>query len=127
MRDELIDKITAIRDHNGQPLATRVFKPQSVYRVSNNIPPDLIVIWGDLYWRGVGSLGLNTLHTFENDTGPDDANHAQMGMYIYYDPKRNLGGGELSGARLIDIAPTVLNEFEMRAPDEMIGKVISKS
>ncbi|HEY6043060.1 MAG TPA: alkaline phosphatase family protein [Anaerolineae bacterium] len=127
VRDELIEKISAIRDHNNKPLATRVFKPQSVYRVANNIPPDLIVIWGDLYWRGVGSLGLNTLHTFENDTGPDDANHAQMGMYIYYDPKQNLGGRELKGARLTDIAPTVLNEFEMPAPNEMIGKVITAS
>jgi len=90
--DELIEKISNIPDQNGKPIGTKVYKPQSIYRVSNAIPPDLIVIFGKLYWRSVGSLGLNTIHTFENDTGPDDANHAQYGMYIYYDPKRNLGG-----------------------------------
>lgn len=124
VRDELIAKIEAIPDHNGRPMKTRAYKPQDIYRHVNNVAPDLIVIWGDLYWRGVGSLGLGALHTFENDTGPDDANHAQYGMYIYYDPKRNLGGRQLTNARLVDIAPTVLNEFHLPIPPQMIGKVI---
>ena len=124
VRDELIAKISAIPDDKGKPIATRVYKPQQIYRATKNIPPDLIVILGDLYWRAVGSLGLNALHTFENDTGPDDANHAQMGMFIYFDPKRNLGGRELKGLQLYDIAPTVLTEFGMAVPVEMIGKTI---
>ena len=124
VRDELIAKLSAICDDQGRPLATRVLKPQQVYRATKNVAPDLIVIWGDLYWRGVGSLGLNTLHTFENDTGPDDANHAQMGMFIYSDPKRNLGGRELKGLQLYDIAPTLLNEFGLSVPADMIGKIV---
>ena len=124
VRDELTAKISAIPDDKGKPIATRVYKPQQIYRATKNIPPDLIVILGDLYWRAVGSLGLNALHTFENDTGPDDANHAQMGMFIYFDPKRNLGGRELKGLQLYDIAPTVLTEFGMDVPVEMIGKTI---
>jgi ATP sulfurylase len=124
VRDELIAKISAIPDDKGKPIATRVYKPQQIYRATRNIPPDLIVIFGDLYWRAVGALGLNALHTFENDMGPDDANHAQMGMFIYFDPKRNLGGRELKGLQLYDIAPTVLTEFGMDVPVEMIGKTI---
>ncbi len=124
VRDELIAKISAIPDDKGNPIATRVYKPQDIYRATKNIPPDLIVIFGDLYWRAVGSLGLNALYTFENDTGPDDANHAQYGMFIYYDPKRNLGGREIQGAQLYDIAPTVLDEFGMTVPSDMIGKTI---
>lgn len=124
LRDELIERISSIPDHNGKAIGTRVYKPQSIYRASTGIPPDLIVIFGDLYWRSVGSLGLNTLHTFENDTGPDDANHAQYGMFIYYDPKRDLGGRELPDLKLVDVAPTVLNEFGQPIPGDMIGKVI---
>ena len=124
MRDELIEKITAIPDDKGNAIGTRVYKPQDIYRRSAQIPPDLIVILGDLYWRSVGSLGLKTIHTFENDTGPDDANHAQQGMYIYFDPKRNLGGRELQGTQLIDVGPTILNEFGMNVPADMIGRVI---
>ena len=126
VRDELIAKIEMIPDDQGKPMATRAYKPQQIYRATKNIPPDLIVIFGDLSWRAVGSLGLSTLHTFENDTGPDDANHAQMGMFIYKDPKRNLGGRELKGLRLYDIAPTVLHEFGMTVPNDMLGKIIDR-
>jgi ATP sulfurylase len=125
VRDELIEKISAIPDQNGKPMGTKVYKPQSAYRCSNGIPPDLIVIFGDLYWRSVGSLGLNTIHTVENDTGPDDANHAQHGMFIYFDPKRDLGGRELADLKLVDVGPTVLNEFGQPIPGDMIGKVIT--
>ena len=78
-------------------MKTRAYKPQDIYIKANRVAPDLIVIWGNLYWRGVGSLGSGEIYTFENDTGPDDANHAHMGMYIYFDPKRHLGGRELKG------------------------------
>ncbi len=125
VRDELIDRLSHIPDAQGRALATRALKPQDIYRSVKNIPPDLIVLFGDLYWRAVGSLGLNTLYTFENDTGPDDANHAQMGMFIYYDPKRQLGGRELQGVRLYDIAPTVLAAMGQPVPAEMIGRVIA--
>jgi ATP sulfurylase len=125
VRDELVEKISAIPDPNGKPIGTKVYKPQSIYRAANAIPPDLIVVFGNLYWRSVGSLGLNSIQTFENDTGPDDANHAQYGLYIYFDPKRNLGGCELHDARLVDVAPTVLNEFGHAIPDDMIGKIIN--
>ena len=124
VRDQLVAKLSAIPDHLGKPMATRVHKPQEIHRATKNVAPDLIIIFGDLYWRAVGSIGLNTLHTFQNDTGPDDANHAQCGMFIYYDPMRNLGGRELKGLRLIDVAPTVLREFGQPVPADMIGKAI---
>jgi len=126
VRDELIAKIAAIPDDRGKPLATRVYKPQEIYRATKNVPPDLIVLFGDLYWRAVGSIGLNALYTFENDTGPDDANHAPMGMFIYHNPRRNLGGRELVGLHLYDLAPTILHEFGMEVPGDMIGKIIDE-
>ncbi len=124
-RDELIAGLSGICDHKGRPLATRVLKPQQIYRATRNVPPDLIVIWDDLNWRGVGSLGMNTLYTFENDTGPDDANHAQMGMFIYCDPRRNLGGQKRDGVCLYDIAPTILNEMGQPVPPDMIGTAMA--
>jgi ATP sulfurylase len=125
VRDELIEKITALTDHRGQVIpGTQVIKPEEVYREVNNIPPDLIIYFGDLRWRSVGSLGLNTIHTFENDTGPDDANHAQMGIYVFYDPRQNLGGRVLQGLHLEDVAPTILDLMGLPVPREMEGKVI---
>ena len=82
LRDELIRKLEALGDENGKPIGTRVYRPEKLYHRCNGVWPDLVVIFGDLYWRSIGSIGYNTVHVFENDTGPDDANHAQDAMFL---------------------------------------------
>ena len=124
VRNELAEKIKGIRGPSGEDIGTRVYKPQEIYRYVRGIAPDLIVYWGDLSWRSVGSLGHEEVWTFENDTGPDDANHAQQGIFVYYDPKRNLKGRELSGLEIMDFAPTVLHHFDLPIPPDMQGRVI---
>ena len=37
-------------------------------------------------------MGHGSIYTFSNDTGPDDANHAEHGMFIVYDPKQHEQG-----------------------------------
>ena len=68
---------------------------------------DLIAIFGDLHGRAVGTLGWNTIHTFENDTGPDEANHAHDGFFIWVTP----GVAPDAAATqidILDIAPRLL-------------------
>jgi predicted AlkP superfamily phosphohydrolase/phosphomutase len=117
------EKIEAIPDENGRSIGTRVFYPEEIYKTCANIPPDLIVYLGDLDWRSAGTVGGRTLHIFENDTGPDDANHAQEGIFIWHG-----SGRPSSGSRgvfpIYDIAPSVLDYFGIPAPDDMIGRVI---
>jgi predicted AlkP superfamily phosphohydrolase/phosphomutase len=122
-RDELARRLIAIPGPNGQDIGTRVFKPEEIYHQVNNVAPDLIVYFGDLAWRSVGSLGLDSIYTFENDTGPDDANHAQQGLFILSDPARDLGGRRLQ-AQIMDVAPTVLHYLGEPIPADMQGKVI---
>jgi predicted AlkP superfamily phosphohydrolase/phosphomutase len=123
-RDELAAAIEAIPDHQGNPLKTTCYRPEAIYQKVRNVAPDLIVYLGDLRWRSVGSFGFDSVYTFENDTGPDDANHAQDGMIIYYDPRQNLGGKPLSGLHLMDFAPTVLHLMEQPIPEDMQGRVM---
>jgi len=121
VRDELIARIQAIPDHQGQPIPTRVYRPQEIYRDVRGVPPDLIVIFGGLRWRSVGTVGNEAIHTFENDTGPDDANHAQMGMYCFSHPSLTERGRDDS-ATLYDVAPTVLEMLGEPVPADMQGK-----
>jgi predicted AlkP superfamily phosphohydrolase/phosphomutase len=125
VRAEISQKLESMADHQGQPLNTTCYKPEDIYREVRNVPSDLLIYFGNLHWRSVGSLGHQDIYTFENDTGPDDANHAQDGMIIYYDPKQDLNGKHLSGLQLMDIAPTVLQLLGQPVPDDMQGKVIS--
>ena len=101
----------------GEPLGTRVFQPQQVYAEVHEIPPDLIVYFGDLAWRSVGSVGNDAIHVFENDTGPDDANHAQHGMYILGRPAR--GEGQRVDHTWRAIAPTMLDALGLPVPSEL--------
>jgi predicted AlkP superfamily phosphohydrolase/phosphomutase len=121
VRDALVERIAAITDPEGNSIGSVAYKPEAIYKEVNNIPPDLIVYFGELSWRSVGSLGHNRIYTFENDTGPDDANHAQEGLYIYYNP-RVQGHGHGPRQHLMDMAPTVLEVMNLAIPPAMQGR-----
>jgi predicted AlkP superfamily phosphohydrolase/phosphomutase len=123
-RAELADLLAAIPDPEGCALGTTVFKPEEIYPEVRSIAPDLLVYFGDLHWRAVGSLGYGRHYTLENDTGPDDANHAMNGMFILYEPGRT-GSGCVTGHQLMDIAPTILNQLNMPIPGVMQGRLIN--
>ena len=125
MRDELAERLAAIPDDEGNPMATHVYTPEELYGEVEGVAPDLIVIFGDLLWRSVGTVGGDEgVHTFENDTGPDDANHAQDGLWIA------AGAGVAArgtlDAHLLDIAPTVLDLLGQPVPDEMRGSSLRR-
>jgi predicted AlkP superfamily phosphohydrolase/phosphomutase len=126
LRDELTEKLKKITDPNGNPLETLVYKPEEIYKAVKGIPPDLIVYFGNLYWRAVGSLGYDSLYTFDNDTGPDACNHSEDGMFIIYDSQKKIQNGEIKNAHLTDIAPTILNTFGLSCPSDMQGRILNK-
>lgn len=125
VRAEIVAKLAGMVDPVGQPLHNICFKPEEIYHEVRNVSSDLIIYFGDPHWRSVGSLGHADIYTFENDTGPDDANHAQDGLIIYYDPRQRLGGQQLSGLQLMDVAPTILQLMGLPVPSEMQGKAIA--
>jgi predicted AlkP superfamily phosphohydrolase/phosphomutase len=123
VRDDLARRLAAIPDDRGNPIDTRVYKPEDVYPQVRGVAPDLIVHFGDLYWRAVGTVGGDEgIHTLENDTGPDDANHAQDGLLVMTGP--GIAPGHMDDLHLLDVAPTVLELFGMQAPATMRGRSI---
>lgn len=121
VREELRRKLEAMVDEEGRPLGTRAFKPEEIYRRCSGIPPDLVVYLGDLDWRSAGSVGTGSIYLYENDTGPDDANHAQQGLLIWRLPGREGGEGKFS---IYDITPSILRFFGLAVPEDMIGNSI---
>ncbi len=120
-RAEMKARLEAIEDEKGGNIGTRVFYPEDAYREVKNIPPDLIVYFGNLDWRSAGSVGTGTVHMFENDTGPDDANHAENGIFIWNLPKDRFV--EIKDTySIFDIAPSILTYFGIEVPQDMIGK-----
>jgi predicted AlkP superfamily phosphohydrolase/phosphomutase len=122
--DDLIEDMTArfhaLLDDRGEKMGSLVFQPRDLYRSLRNVPPDLIVHFGALYWRSIGGLGYDSLYLQENDTGPDDCNHAQFGSFLLAAPNLTVRG-EVEGMHLLDVAPTLLDLAGVEAPESMQG------
>ncbi len=126
VRDELIARIAGIEDPEGRCIGSTAHRPEDLFRETNGVAPDLIVYFGDLAWRSVGSVGMGALHTFENDTGPDEANHDWLGVVMI---GTNDGSpapltGDLGEVSIYDVAPTVLDLMGIDVPAHMIGRSI---
>jgi predicted AlkP superfamily phosphohydrolase/phosphomutase len=123
VRDELIERIEGMVDHEGKPMGNKAHKPEELYTTQNGVAPDLILIFGELRWRSVGSLGHGSIYTFENDTGPDEANHAERGIFIM----NNAPGqatGEKDGLHLWDVHCTILDLFGLDPAPGALGRSV---
>lgn len=123
-QDEMKARFEALADNKGQPLNSLVFKPKEIYNSVRNVAPDLIVHFGGLLWRSIGSVGHKAIHVQENDTGPDSCNHAQYGMFILKAPNCPAIGA-YEGARLLDIVPTLLDLAGYEIPESMQGRSLT--
>lgn len=119
-REALIEKLASIRGPNGEEWRTKIIKPQEYFPVHNGDYPDLMVYFDDLFWRSAGTLGHGTMYLLENDTGPDDAVHAQEGIYILYDPRKRVCSQR--NADILDITPTILEAMGLPVPEDMKGR-----
>jgi len=72
------------------------------------------VYFGDLEWRSVGQVGTGQVFTYENDTGPDGANHDRDGVLIMNGAPRQ-PTGKIEGLRLVDVGPTILSLYDIDA------------
>ena len=121
-RDELIARLEAQAGPDGERLGTKVLKPQDVYTEVRGVAPDLIVYFGDLEWRSIGSVGNPSLYTYENDTGPDGANHDRDGIFVM----KGLQGqrtGKVDGLKLVDVGPSILSIYDIDATEALPGAV----
>jgi len=84
--EKLKAKMQQIPGEDGESIKNECFEPQAIYNNTNNIAPDLLVHLGGLSRRVLGTVGNASLYMHENDTGPDDANHAMDGIFISNQP-----------------------------------------
>ncbi|MFX1316558.1 MAG: alkaline phosphatase family protein [Promethearchaeota archaeon] len=123
IREKIAKKLKSIKDVNGDPMNTKVYKPEELYEIIRGDAPDLMVYFDDLNWRSAGTVGYDSMYLDENDTGPDDAVHDWNGVYIIYDPKKKIGIN-LGIKNILDIAPTSLKILGLEVPFDMEGNII---
>jgi ATP sulfurylase len=124
VRGELAEALAAIPDGEGRPLGTTVHRPEDLYAATRGVPPDLVVCFGGLRWRSVGSIGTGSVVVRENDTGPDDVNHHEDGLFVMAGPGAPGANRRLEDLEIYDVGPTVLHLMGVEIPMEMRGRVI---
>jgi predicted AlkP superfamily phosphohydrolase/phosphomutase len=129
LRMRLKEELELLGDSTGSPIGTRVVISDQVYKKTKNIAPDLSVFFGDLYWRSSGMVGSGRIHSTENDSGPDGANHNWDGIFIMAEGKHLAATRGHShpqeGLRIFDVAPTLLDTFSTPSLPQMQGRVIA--
>ncbi|HEX9311757.1 MAG TPA: alkaline phosphatase family protein [Actinomycetota bacterium] len=124
VRDELIQRLEAMPGPDGELLGTKVYRPQDVYPEVRGVAPDLLVYFGDLEWRSVGAVRAGTVaevFTYDNDTGPDGANHDRTGVFVMSGaPGQPTGRRE--GLNILDVGPSILKLYGIDPPENAIGR-----
>jgi len=119
-RDEVKARLEALVDDQGQPLGAQVWKLQELYSTVRHVAPDLLVHFGGLSWRALGSVGYPTLYVQEDDVALDDCNPTQDGSLIVAAPNNPLQGA-IAGAHVLHVAPTLLELGGYDVPSSMQG------
>jgi len=124
IRNEIAEKLRALKDDRGHYMNTKVIKPEEVFKGPYvQEAPDLFIYFGDLFWRSTEDIGHDSIYSFDTEVGPDDAVHDEYGVFILYDPRRR-GGKRKIGLKMVDGAPTILHLLGLPIPEDMEGKVI---
>ena len=128
----LIADLSGLKGPEGESITSEFHEPRDLYREVKGCPPDMFVYLGNLDWRVSGTIGNGSLFMKEN-TAIDNANHAVNGIFIHTaEPKArsNVDEGysitdrEIGQFSILDVAPTALNVFNLKVPDELGGKII---
>ncbi|NHJ20064.1 MAG: nucleotide pyrophosphatase [Candidatus Lokiarchaeota archaeon] len=122
-REKLIALLKQITDDKGEPMDTKIYKPEDLYQIVRGDAPDLMVYFDDLNWRSAGTVGYESMYLDENDTGPDDAVHDYYGIFVISSLNRKIGK-DLEVKSILDITPTILNILGIEIPEDLKGTII---
>ncbi|MBU0496833.1 MAG: alkaline phosphatase family protein [Candidatus Thermoplasmatota archaeon] len=120
---EIRDKLTAVKGPQGQQIEHQIYKPKELFPDGIGDAPDLMIFWGDLYWKIAGTIGWNSLYIDQDDRGLDFGVHDWSGVFVKYNPSVR-GQGKRDDLHILDVAPSVLHDFQVDIPEDFRGKVI---
>lgn len=121
LRDHISRALAQVITPEGKILSNTVVRPESIYRATHGGAPDLMVVFDDLRYRAIGSVGHRTWTTPRNDHGFDAANHAWNGIFVMAGPGVE-PLGERTDLQIYDVTRTVLDALGIVPPPDLLGK-----
>ena len=109
--EHVADTLRSARGPNGEKWKNIVVRPSDIYPVVKGDPPDLMVVFDDLYWRSAGTVGYDSPYLPENDTGPDDAMHDWNGVFALWGEGIDRGRRDVDILDIMKIMTDVLTKY----------------
>ncbi|MCP4361667.1 MAG: hypothetical protein GY796_26955 [Chloroflexi bacterium] len=115
-----------INPHTGKPIPGKVYRREEIYHGEHlEEAPDLIFMPDDLRINGFGLFQFPSKSwlapTFDRSGG-----HRMDGIVTFAGPGVR-SGKQIEGAKLIDLAPTILAAMGVPIPDDMDGRVLAEA
>jgi predicted AlkP superfamily phosphohydrolase/phosphomutase len=130
VRQRISDGLLLLRTPDtNQQMVAQVYRREDLYHGARlEQAPDLIVQWADYAYWGRGFYGpqqpvFEKQQFFEFSAQPLSGSHRPDGILIAHGPQIR-SGARLTGAQLIDMAPTVFHLLGYVPPAEMDGRVL---
>lgn len=125
LRTRILEEARSLRDpQTGEPVVVEAYRREELYSGEYiETAPDLILVTRDCYKGGTGLDRLVDpvpLEVLAKLSGV----HRMDGILVAQGP-RVRSHTTLEGARIIDVAPTILTLLDMDVPSEMDGKVLT--
>jgi predicted AlkP superfamily phosphohydrolase/phosphomutase len=116
---------TILHPETGEPLIEHVYERDELYHGPHaHLAPDLTVVLTDWRYRTIGLHDFTTNKVIAPAFGPT-GDHRMEGVLIAAGPAFRTGATPF-GAKLLDIAPTVLHLLGVPVPDDMDGRVLTE-
>jgi len=127
LREEIIEKALEIRDpHSGEPVVERAYRREELYfgRYLERMP-DIILVPRRYEYMAFGHADFGSHRLVEPIFGLS-GHHRPQGVIILWGEKVK-GGETIEGARIIDLAPTILYLMGVPIPVDMDGQVLTEA
>lgn len=125
VRNEIIDKLGRLEDPlSGEKLRTDIYKPEEIYSgLYVNEAPDIIFTVNNSECEVDVRFGHASLFLQGSFDLRHTGTHKKEGIFIASGPDIKKGT-EITGAKIIDITPTILHLFGIPIPRDMDGRVL---
>jgi len=123
--DDLTERLQAMVDpETGQPTIEQIFRREQVYEGPYaNRSPDLMFLTRNMEYKAMGLSDLPSPRVFEPVYGTT-GHHRMNGLLICHGKGAVREGKCVEGARIQDLAPTILYAMGQPIPREMDGQVL---
>ncbi len=127
LREEIIEKALEIRDpHSGEPVVERAYRREELYSGPYlESMPDIILVPRRYEYMAFGHADFGSHRLVEPIFGLS-GHHRPQGVVILWGEKVKRGE-TIEGARIIDLAPTILYLMGVPIPLDMDGQVLTEA